>query len=348
MLFVVGAVAIAVIGCSGDDDDAAEPDADPPAGDDVAAEVDPAPSAGCGSSSVAAGDEKVTLQSGGVERWYKRHVPAAHDGSTPLPVVVDFHGYSEGADFHAAYTELGPFGDEKGFVTLTPHGTGAVPMWQSAVGSADMAFVGDMLDEVEAALCVDTARVFATGLSNGAMMTSAVSCDLDERFAAVAPVAGVMAISDCEPGRAVPVVSFHGTEDPFLDYEGGFGPAVASLPQPDGSGTIGEAAEDPTNEPPGLDDTSLSVPEVMAAWAERNGCADAEPDEEAVADDVTLLTFDCPAGTEVELYRVEGGGHTWPGRSGLSGAEDLVGTTTESIDADAIMWEFFEAHPLTD
>jgi polyhydroxybutyrate depolymerase len=349
MWLCIGALVLLASACT--DDDGNDAGSDAPSGvegDGAAAiaDVEPVPSAGCGSSSMQPGQEKVTLQSGGTERWYLRHVPAAHDGTTPVPVVVDFHGYSEGADIHAAYTLLGAFGDEKGFVTLTPHGAGVVPMWQNAVGSPDMTFVGDMLDEVGADLCIDTARIYATGLSNGAMMTSAVSCDLADRFAAAAPVAGVVAISDCQPGRAVPVVAFHGTDDPFLDFEGGFGPGVANLPTPDGSGTIGDSANDPDASIPGLADISLTVPEVLAQWADRNGCRDADPDEESVADDVTLVRFDCPEGAEVELYRVERGGHTWPGTAGLVGAEPIVGRTTQSIDADEIMWEFFVAHPM--
>lgn len=86
----------------------------------------------------------------------------------------------------------------------------------------------------------------------------------------------------------------------------------------------------------------------MADWAERNGCDDAAPDEEAVADDVTLLTFPCPAGAEAELYRVDGGGHSWPGSEFLADAEAEVGPTTMSISADEIMWDFFEQHPLVE
>lgn len=340
LLTLVAVFALATVACSGDDDGAKD------APDEVPFEkVSALASDGCGSSSVTAGEEKVTLQSGGAERWYIRHVPEAHDGDSPVPVVVDFHGYSEGADFHASYTKLGPFGDEKGFVTLTPHGAGEVPHWETAAGTPDMVFVEAMLDEVEATLCVDRSRVFATGLSNGAMMTSAVSCFLADRFAAAAPVAGVAAIADCEPSKPVPVVAFHGTEDPFLGYEGGFGPGVDNLPTPDGEGRLGDALDDPDVTAPGLEDVELSVPEVLAAWGERNGCEGTEPTEESVADDVTLLTFDCPTAADTVLYRVDGGGHTWPGSDGLEGAESIVGTTTFSIDADEIMWDFFERHP---
>ncbi len=336
--------------CSSGDDDGDGAERGASAADEAAAaaapaDVEPSPSAGCDSSAVGAGEEKVTITSGGVERWYLRHVPPAHDGNTPVPVVVDLHGYSEGAEVHALVSGLGPYGDDQRFVTLTPHGQGQgpVPLWDTTPGGPDQVFLEGMLDEVEASLCVDTARVFVTGLSNGAMMTSTLACELAGRFAAAAPVAGVTAVEDCQADRPVPVVAFHGTDDGFLAYEGGFGPQVASLPSPDGQGTLGGAAGQP--ETP-AEPTGPSVPEVVADWAGRNGCDDAAPEEEAVADDVTVLSFACPVGAEAELYRVEGGGHSWPGSEFLANVEDVVGHTTMSISANEVMWEFFEQHPL--
>jgi polyhydroxybutyrate depolymerase len=309
------------------------------------AEVEPRPSPGCGASTAGAGQEKVTITSGGIERWYLRHVPPAHDGTTPVPVVVDLHGYSEGADVHALVSGLGPYGDEQGFVTLTPHGQGEgpVPLWDTTPGGRDQKFVEGMLDDVETSLCVDTARVFVTGLSNGAMMASTLACELSDRFAAAAPVAGVTEVANCDADRPVPVVAFHGTDDGFLAYDGGFGPQVASLPSPDGRGTLGDAADQAGEL---AEASGPSVPEVMAGWAGRNGCDDAVPEKEAVADDVTLLSFACPRGAEAELYRVEGGGHSWPGSAFLANVEDIVGRTTMSISANEVMWAFFERHPL--
>ena len=281
----------------------------------------------------------MTLTSGGVERWYIRHVPAAHDGTKPLPVVVDLHGYTEGAQVHVHMSELGAFGDQHGFVTITPQGLGPIPRWETAVGSKDVKFIGDLLDQVEKTVCVDTARVFVTGLSNGAMMTSVVACALANRVAAVAPVAGITNVAGCKPARAVPIVAFHGTADPFLAYDGGLGPAAAKLPAPDGSGrTLGDLGV--RDRPKGP-----SVPDVLHAWARRNKCT-GQASEKQVASDVTELSYACPRGADVELYRVTGGGHSWPGSVFSKQIASVVGPTTDSISADAVMWAFFEAHPL--
>lgn len=308
------------------------------AGAKATPKVKPKASDGCGSSTIAAGEEKITTTSGGVERWYFRHVPPSHDGEKPLPLVLDLHGYVEGASVHKAHSALGPFGDEKGFVTITPQGSGdKVAQWSLGADSPDMVFIGDLLDEVERDLCIDERRVFVTGLSMGAFMTSAIACRYSDRFAAAAPVAGIRDIDGCKLSRPVPIVAFHGTADGFVAFDGGLGPAVANLPRPDGSGPIGDSASTQEQGP--------SVPEMTAAWAKRNGC-EAKPKEKSIASDVTLIRFDCPRRGETELYRVEGGGHTWPGSEFSKSTEKLTGPTTFSINADEVMWDFFRKHPL--
>ena len=133
----------------------------------------------------------MTTTSDGAERWYYLHVPPQHDGTTPLPLVLDLHGYGEGAQVHLAMSGLGAFGDEQGFVTVTPEGQGTVALWDIALDSVDLDFVGNLLDEVERTACIDLARVDVTGLSNGAFLTSAIACRWSDRVAAVAPVAGL-------------------------------------------------------------------------------------------------------------------------------------------------------------
>jgi polyhydroxybutyrate depolymerase len=353
------AVATGVLGaCSGADSGGGEASAGGDAGAATTVPADPtdvpaAASAGCdATATLGPGDERVTIESGGRERWYLLHVPEAHDGSTPVPLVLDLHGYAEGAEIHVQMSSLATLGDTEGFVTLTPQGEGAVPRWDTTLGGRDLAFVGDLLDEAEATLCLDTNRIYVTGLSNGAFMTSAVACQYADRVAAAAPVAGIRDIDGCDPARPVPVVAFHGTDDEFVAFDGGLGEAVADLPAPDGSGrTLGDLQEagEGDGQVTGSDPEpgGPSVPEIVAAWAERNGC-DPEPEDQAVADDVVVETYPCPVGADVQLYRIEGGGHTWPGSEFSASIEEIVGSTTMSISANEVMWEFFEVHPLAD
>src|SRR5688500_3701836 len=161
------AVAGAATGCAGDDGTGTTGDGAAGADRVAPEEVAAVPSAGCGGAAPAVEaptDERVTLGSGGAERWYLRHLPPAHDGATPLPLGVDLHSYTAGADVHTVHAGLGATGDEAGFVTVTPQGAGPVAPWQAVPGSPDVAFVAELLDDVEATLCVDTARVFVAGL----------------------------------------------------------------------------------------------------------------------------------------------------------------------------------------
>jgi polyhydroxybutyrate depolymerase len=311
------------------------------AGGSRSGKVAPRPSAGCDADAVVApGEEKVTMTSGGVERWFIRHVPPGYDGTKPLPLVVDLHGYTEGADIHRMHTKLGETGDREGFITLTPHGEGVVPRWDVTLGSPDMEFIGDLLDEAEATLCVDVRRIYATGLSNGAFMTSSLVCAYADRFAAVAPIAGIRQVEDCEPARPVPTVAFHGTADDFVRFDGGIGSAASRLPNPDGSPRTPETT--PSTTPAALRPT---IPENVAFWADLNGCRP-KPRERTIADDVTLVSYRCPGRADVQLYVIEGGGHSWPGSEFSRGIESITGPVTFSIDANDVMWRFFERHPL--
>jgi polyhydroxybutyrate depolymerase len=302
----------------------------------------PVPSAGCGTTpSVEPGEVKVDTTSGGVTRWYWRNVPSAYNGAVPVPLVLDFHGYSEGADVHLMMSEMRQRGQTEGFVTITPQGTGPVARWDTGFDSPDMVFVGDLLDEVEATLCIDRRMVFATGLSNGAGMTSAVACVYADRIAAFAPVAGIRAPDDCEPARPAPVLAFHGTEDDFIPYEGGVGEAARDLPAADGSGrTIGDDLPDAVQARP-------SIPGATAAWAARNGC-DPEPttSDAEFADDVVVIDYDCPDGADVQLLRIDGGGHAWPGSAFSQQLESLLGFTNMTLDANGVMFNFFVHHRL--
>lgn len=303
------------------------------------ADVASRPSAGCQATVVAPGQSTLNLSAGGDKGIYIRHLPPSYDGRQPMPLILDLHGWSEGASIHTLVSGLGAFGDSHGFITLTPQIDGPVPHWSTDLNGKDVAFIGGLLDTAERTLCIDQARIFSTGYSDGAIMTSAIACKYSDRIAAAAPVAGIRTTPGCTFSRPVPVVAFHGTADPYVPYDGGVGKSTLNLPAPDGSGkTLGQE---------GLKSVKgeNSIPQATAAWAARNGCGD-KPTSRTVATGITLISYPCPADATVELYRVAGGGHAWPGSTVDKRLEKVIGPVTLAISADAIMWAFFQDHPL--
>jgi len=295
------------------------------------------PSAGCGresASEVPAGETESAIDSGGETRTFYLRVPPAHDGKRPVPLVVDFHGFGEGARIHTAFSGMPDLGMADGFVTVTPQGSGASAFWNTfgLPRPDDVAFTSALLDDLGDTLCIDRARTYASGMSNGAFMTSLLACRMSDRFAAVAPVAGAQDPVSCDPSRPVPVIAFHGTDDTYVRFRGGLGPGVRTL------------GVDPSISLPVLE--NRSVPEVLGLWANRNGCSRTPALERAHKDVVRMTWPGCRDGADVVLYVIEGGGHTWPGSAVSGAAKGMIGPTTMSIRADELIWDFFRAHPM--
>jgi polyhydroxybutyrate depolymerase len=262
-----------------------------------------------------------TVAVGNDVRVFRVHVPASYDPTHATPVVLNFHGLGSDASQQEQLSGMIAKADREGFVAVHPEGLGAKQSWNAGecCGFAsetkvdDIGFVIEMLDALESRLCVDSHRVFVTGMSNGAFFAQRVGCELASRVAAIAPVAGVLAEPTCEPSRAIPVIEFHGTLDPYVPY--------------DGDAEIGLA----------------SVPATFAAWAERDGCSEALTQSYDDHDSFCWTHESCAAASAVTLCTVQGGGHTWPGGEPLP---DL-GYTTPYLSATDAMWMFFQAHPMS-
>ncbi len=262
------------------------------------------------------GDDQEMIVSGGMSRQYILHVPNSYTGDDAVPLVISLHGYSSDARRHAVYTGLSAKADEAGFIVVTPQGIGDPTFWNflNPGEPDDVAFIGDLVDRLASQLCIDPARIYVTGFSNGAAMSVTLACRLTGRIAAIAAVSGVFFLPGCASGGPVSVIVFHGTDDVAVPFEGGSG------------------------------GTGLPVPPIeqsTAAWAEHDGCA-AEAQDEQVTAHVRRVRYQaCDGGATVELYVVEGGGHTWPGAMDIA----VMGETTHEISATDLMWEFFLAHP---
>jgi polyhydroxybutyrate depolymerase len=157
-------------------------------------------------------------------------VPQQADGSTPLPLVLNFHGLGSNARQEALYTGIDAAADAHGFIAVTPDGTGEPRHWNLVRGGAvdDAGFVRALIDAVSAELCVDPQRVYTMGISDGAFFSSTLACDLNDRLAAVAVVAGEPFVAArCAGKQALPYLAFHGTADGLVPFEGGVGTRFA-------------------------------------------------------------------------------------------------------------------------
>jgi polyhydroxybutyrate depolymerase len=277
-----------------------------------------------------------TLASGGLERHYRLHVPPhlPRDGTAALILV--FHGRGGDGAGMERLTGFSALADRNEFVVAYPDGFGR--SWNDGRASAgssaqrgdidDVAFIATLIDTLMAQLRLDPRRIFATGLSNGAAFSHYLAANLAPRIAAVASVAGGLAWPFAHrfaPTAPVSVLVMHGTADPLVPYNGG---AVAG-------GHLGR---------------EMGAEATARAWEEADGIrADAAtgdlPDTDP-ADGCRTRWRRWSGGrkrTEVWLYTLEGGGHTWPGGPQYL-PRRLVGRVCRDFDATFAIWDFFSRH----
>jgi polyhydroxybutyrate depolymerase len=304
----------------------------------------PVPSSGCGVSHQGpVTEEKRFLDVNGTERWFLVTVPSAHDGNKPLPLVIDFHGLAEGAVIHALTSAFSPVAEREGFVVAFPQGQFDPVRWNSSPGTTfmgdpndDLMFVDEIIDGLGQDLCLDRTRVYASGYSWGAFTTSLLACARSNRFAAIAPVAGLRLLNPCPEERPVPIITFHGTDDTWVNFNGGFGPIPFMANKPSTPASLAPAAAD-LNGP--------GIPANVAGMAAINGC-DPTPTDIPISAEVIRRVYDCPAGADVEFYIVLGGGHAWPGSEFSRAIAAAIGYTTFDINATELAWSFFQQFQL--
>ncbi|WP_084253670.1 alpha/beta hydrolase family esterase, partial [Mycobacterium avium] len=202
-------------------------------------------------------------------------------------------------------------------------GRGASPADRHHVD--DVAFLVGLVTKLQNDYRVAPGHVFVTGMSNGGFMSNRLACDRADVFAAVAPVAGTLGVGvACNPSRPVSVWAAHGTADPLVPFKGG---AVR------GRGGLSHA---------------VSAEAMVDKWRKVDGCQ-GDPSMELLPDarDGTVVhRFDstsCAASTEVVFYRIDKGGHTWPGGKQYLPAA-VIGPTTHTLDGSEAIAEFFLAH----
>jgi polyhydroxybutyrate depolymerase len=258
--------------------------------------------------------ERRTMSIDGIERTYLVHVPPDL-AAEPALVLMLHGGFGSGRQAERAYG-WNARADAAGFVIAYPDGIGRTWNAGDCCGSSaredvdDVTFLTKLVATLQEDFGIDSARTFATGMSNGAMMTYRLACETS-LFAAIAPVAGTV-VTACDDPATTSVLHVHGLDDSSVRMDGTAG---------DGAGKV----------------DGMPVDDAVALWSAAGDCGDAVVTEEG---DVTTSTTSCTDGVTVTLVTVAGAGHQWPGSVPREGAED---PPSDALDATTLIWEFFDA-----
>jgi polyhydroxybutyrate depolymerase len=277
--------------------------------------------------SASSRDQPGSLQFGGLTRTYTVHVPPG----PPWGLVLSLHGGGGTGVGQQGLTDFDSVADTNNLLVAYPDGYDK--SWADGRGAApadrrhvdDVGFLAALVAKLQADYGVPAGHVFATGMSNGGFMSNRLGCERADVFAAVAPVAGTLGVGvACNPSRPVSVLEAHGTADPLVPFNGG---------DVRGRGGVSH---------------SIAVSSMVDKWRSADGCQ-GDPSKEDlrdVGDGTSVQRFDstaCAASTEVVFYRIDKGGHTWPGGKQYL-PKALIGPTTRALDASQVIAQFFRAH----
>jgi polyhydroxybutyrate depolymerase len=274
-----------------------------------------------GSQSIPVGQSTQTIESGGISRTFHLYRPQGLSDAAPL-VVMLHGGFGTGEQAERSY-HWDAEADGGHFLVAYPDGLNRA--WNAGtccgepqrVNADDVGFINTMVGAIEQEIPIDRARVYVTGMSNGAMMALRLGCQTDT-FAAIAPVAGTL-LTDCSQPRPTSVLQIHGTADDRVPYNGGPGKALA------------------VNGSPRVD--GPSVESVNATWRSIDGCG---APVSSTAGSVTTQTAGCADGRTVELISVAGAGHQWPGGAPSPVLEQFgIPAPSTALDATDTIWQFF-------
>jgi polyhydroxybutyrate depolymerase len=267
-------------------------------------------------------------------RRYGYHLPNGSNPTAPVPVVLVLHALGINAEIMEQSTGFSDLADKEGFIAVYPEGTqqanplnpalpGTVQMWNSGGvfnidGVDDVAFLSAVLVDLSTKANTNPKRNYVVGMSNGGMMAYRLAAEYSNGIAAMASVAGTISKTPWTPtSRGMPVLHIHGTNDGIVSYN---------------------AAE-----------WHASVEDVMQTCSKFNQC-NSTPTKGTpfpAVNPIPIEKWDYPVGplgSEVTLYRVLGGGHTWPQQSNVPGLPTNLGPVSTSVNATQLIWDFLKKY----
>jgi polyhydroxybutyrate depolymerase len=258
------------------------------------------------------------IVSGDTERSFLLYIPPISDKSKTLPLVFNFHGSGATPENQIVTTNMNVVAESLNFMVAYPAGAFTNELttrsWNAnnLVGVDDVQFVRDMIETIDNIQPVDPLRIYATGFSGGARMSSRLACDLSDRIAAIAPVSGILFPPDCQQKitKPVPVITFHSVDDRVNTYK---------------------------HNSDSRSDWYIGVESSVDLWRQQNGCIFSSVQDSPASEINHFSWKDCSEKGEVQFYQLNYGGHTWPG-SMMQGAAP--------IDTSRLVAEFFLSHTL--
>ncbi len=303
----------------------------------------------------ASGVTEGTLRTAdGRTRHYRVYTPKGYPSGPPRPLLLVLHGGGGTADGAERTSFTHAAADKHGIIAVYPDGIAkrvlGKPMetWNGGYccdqaakeGVDDVAFLVALLDQLKASVTYDTKRVYATGISNGAIMAMRLACERPDRIAGISAVANPGYVRQCANPRPVAVQIIHGTADPCARYGGG----IAC------GGCWERAAEKWLGVPfPPRSFPCTSVRDQAEFWRKVDGCSE---DARVTYDHGKARCVEystCTSGKTVAVCTIDGGGHTWPGgdlgcdpaKKACRAFSDVTGPINRDLDANDAMSTFF-------
>lgn len=279
---------------------------------DAPATATPAPTLG---PTMEPGDADHSVTVDGQDRSYVLHIPPGVPESAPVPVVIVLHETTYTVSQMRSMTDFDDLADQNGIVLIYPRGFGTAWNGGGCCGLPvkdnvdDIKFVQKILSDLEPVITVDSNRIYAAGLGNGAIMAYRLACELSGTFSGIAAVQGPLFYEECQPDNPVAVLHVHGLNNPIFPFSGGesIEGGIPILPP---------------------------VEQGISQWVEWNGCS-GSPDVNTSGSVTHTVYSGCQANAVVELYTIDGLEYGWPAPAG-SGEANFPATQT--------IWDFFVEH----
>ncbi len=256
----------------------------------------------------------------GTYRHFITYIPAVYNQSTPTPLVFNFHGKT-GTSFSTMYhADFRDIADTANFIIVHPQGlldSTGVTHWNYGQSNIDdIGFINELYTHLVNNLYnIDIDKVYTCGMSNGGAMSYYLACsNMSNKIAAIASVTGAMTSYQhlsCNPAHPTPVIEIHGTDDLTIPF-------------------------------------NVILPGIEY-WRNYNNCnlvADTTVIPDLILGDWSTVEHivynNGNNGVTTELFKIIGGGHTWPG----SNFPNSNGITNYDINASEEIWKFFSRYDI--